>query len=316
MEKEFLNAVKDVMEKNKGLITETTHNAQKEYFELIDKGVSHENANFKVQEYLIETIFSSKWLEMWDKLMVEFGTDRNSFQALKHKIKDIFPLEIPPSDFSPLPSGLRMSIIAALGTILGMKLLSFRHILPECGVSVPWEPGLFIGAALGAFAFTWLSMRLFTAKIHIPLLSKEVNWFKNLFSSHRFHPEHKRIVKDYITTWLRCVCILVSFALFQQKAHPRKEALPSKIVEKILSLKDLSKDKLPVAIDELIQALQIEGFEMEDISNTFIWSEEHRNQFDTYGAVFPGDKVIVKYKPIFKNGTIVRKGLVMKVRGK
>lgn len=316
MQKEILNTIRDVIKRNKDLITETANNAQKEYFGLIDKAVPHENANFRVQEYLIQTIFSSKWLERWDKLMAEFGTDRDSFQVLKHKIKDIFPLEIPRGDFSPLPSGLRMSVIAALGTVMGMKLLTFPHILPECGVYVPWEPGLFIGAALGAFAFTWLSMRLFAAKIHIPLLGKEINWFKNLFSPHKFHPEHERIVKDYIKTWLKCICILVSFTLFQQKTHPKEETLPFEIVEKILSLKDLSKDKLSVAIDELVQALQIEGFEMEKISDTFVWSEEYRKQFDTYGAVFPGDKVIVKYKPIFKNGTIVRKGLVIKVRGK
>ena len=56
------------------------------------------------------------------------------------------------------------------------------------------------------------------------------------------------------------------------------------------------------------------GYSDENPAVLFRWNEEAAGKYTSFGAVEPGDAVRVEREPLFRNGELLAKGLVRKVR--
>ena len=92
-----------------------------------------------------------------------------------------------------------------------------------------------------------------------------------------------------------------------------EEALPL-LASRILSLVGACCDDLTAGVSELAAEVRNLGYSDENPAVLFRWSEEAAENFTPFGAVEPGDAVRVEREPLFRNGELLAKGLVRKVR--
>jgi len=85
------------------------------------------------------------------------------------------------------------------------------------------------------------------------------------------------------------------------------------LVQKVLSLHHASPDELPIAIEEIIQLLKNIGVEVDE-KKTFCWQPEHRERYEVFGHVEPGEHVVIERQPVVVCDKVLRKGLVRKIR--
>ena len=298
--------VQEIIGKQEILVKSAVKKARTKYLSLIEQKVEFERANAEAQEILIKEIFSGEWLQIWDKLIMELQGNKKYLFLIRQEIGHLLPLQVSHLGFLELPSGLRMGIIAAAGTILGMNFLK---------ISPTWEPGLFIGGTIGSFLLVLTSIKLL--QVNIQPIRKIA---QKILIPHSYDGRHEYIVETCFQTWIRNALTIIVLGILLSRGREEvsgdKEKFSAKLIEKILDLKEIPRNELDVAVEQLVQTLEAQGFQIPETDKTFIWTEDCAQKYETYGVVNLGDKVILKRKPIIHQGKVIRKGLVVKVRRK
>ena len=92
-----------------------------------------------------------------------------------------------------------------------------------------------------------------------------------------------------------------------------EEAIPL-LASRILSLEGACCEDLTAGVSELAAEVRNLGYSDENPAVLFRWNEEAAGKYTSFGAVEPGDAVRVEREPLFRNGELLAKGLVRKVR--
>ncbi len=93
----------------------------------------------------------------------------------------------------------------------------------------------------------------------------------------------------------------------------KEEGIPL-LASKILALEGAPCDDLAAGVSELAAEVRNLGFSDAPPASLFNWTDESAAAYATFGVVEPGDTVRVEREPLFKNGELLAKGLVRKVR--
>lgn len=129
--------------------------------------------------------------------------------------------------------------------------------------------------------------------------------------------EHERLVRFAIEQWLDAAILTLGVVMGatqeEKAANANAEASLAALAQKVLELRRVPPDNLPALTEELIQFLKNVGFQVED-RKVFRWQAEHRDQYEVFGHVEPGDQVMIELEPVVLQGDVRRKGLVRKVR--
>ncbi len=129
----------------------------------------------------------------------------------------------------------------------------------------------------------------------------------------------ERIEED-LSAWLEAaarVAFLVGRA--ETGAEPGAETpladreMPA-LAAKILALEGASRDDLAAGMDELAGDVRNLGFGSAGEAGEFGWNPEAAERFEVFGYVEPGDRVRVERPPLLRDGRVLRRGLVRKVR--
>lgn len=131
--------------------------------------------------------------------------------------------------------------------------------------------------------------------------------------------QHQPIVRSAIDQWLDAALPALGLLLEPTKektsANADAEATLSDVVQQVGEMRSFPAENLPAAVEELRQFLKYKGFEFEEQSQKmFLWQTERRDEYEVFGHVEPGNRVIIEREPVVFQGAVRKKGLVRKVR--
>ncbi len=86
------------------------------------------------------------------------------------------------------------------------------------------------------------------------------------------------------------------------------------LAAKILTLEGAAQDDLAAGMDELAGDIRNLGFGSGGETGEFAWDPQAADRFEVFGYIEPGDRVRVERPPLMKDGRVLRRGLVRKVR--
>ena len=151
---------------------------------------------------------------------------------------------------------------------------------------------------------------------------------KPSYNSAHYRQEIETIAEQWLRTSVSVVTVLMYRARQENTTSPevvqvkkemdrisKKMADLAEITAKINRSSINDRDDL---FSELVQMLKNLGFEIPDAATEnkliFVWEETAGARFEMFGAIELGDQVRVEKHPVMQNGTIVKKGLVRKIR--
>ncbi len=143
-----------------------------------------------------------------------------------------------------------------------------------------------------------------------------------------YREDYRKIVKNSIYLWLTGAFEFIHNRLIKpikSKQHNNNEI--NDLLECVYKIHQCPKDYLVDVASEMIVAAKkigIEGLEEEPVfikdklikPEEFEWSNESEKTYNTIGLVEEGDKVYIEKKPIIKEGVMLNKGTVRKIRRK
>lgn len=321
-----------------------------EYFRVLGDSEYPDPVDIKAASHTVEDILgnivvSSDWISA---ISNDTSEDEDKQAAIKISFYSVRPeLKIPApisfEDFSPV----RLGIVALLGAILGMILLSpiTRLLL---GLK---DVGIFVGAPVGAFLLfiavwhssknKWLRRSLIVffgvASIgevwsliskggifkpvwirlggHKSGLKRIILYIAVIFIILTTKPktkydknEHDRIVRTVIDQWLTVATLTLAILLLSKSKERVSLKDTSYLIQQIMELRRIPSENLPVARDELIVNLKNMGYMIEDQQNKpFPWQEKFSEKYNIFGHVEPGDLVVIENEAIISNEGIVEK---------
>lgn len=127
--------------------------------------------------------------------------------------------------------------------------------------------------------------------------------------------QHEESVRRAFASWTegaaRIALLAASPSAPLQKDE--EEAIPL-LASRILSLEGACCEDLTAGVSELAAEVRNLGFSDEHPAVLLRWNEEAAEKYTPFGVVEPGDAVRVEREPLFRNGELLAKGLVRKVR--
>ena len=129
----------------------------------------------------------------------------------------------------------------------------------------------------------------------------------------KLHEESVRRAFEAWTEGAARVALLAASPASPLQDDEEEEGIPL-LASRILALEGAPYDDLAAGVSELAAEVRNLGFSDASPATLFRWTEETAAAYATFGAVEPGDAVRVEREPLFKNGELLAKGLVRKVR--
>ena len=136
--------------------------------------------------------------------------------------------------------------------------------------------------------------------------------------------EYEATVRSAIEQWLDCSLILLTFLSAtkgnQIQMRSTAESALYKLGAKIQLLANVSKkdDLLLAAVTELVQETENVGFKIIKANSETLkvidWHKDLEAEYETFGNIEPGDRVIIEREPTIFEGVVREKGLVRKLR--
>lgn len=123
-------------------------------------------------------------------------------------------------------------------------------------------------------------------------------------------------IEEDLSVWLEAasrVAFLLGTAETGAETAPAGGELPA-LAAKILALEGAPRDDLAAGVDELAGDVRNLGFGGGGEAGEFAWNPEAADRFEVFGYAEPGDRVRVERSPLMKDGRVLRRGLVRKVR--
>ena len=152
---------------------------------------------------------------------------------------------------------------------------------------------------------------------------------KPSYAPTHYRQEVETIVEQWLRTSVSVIVVLMyrvrqgNDALSSETAQMKKEM--DRVTKNMVGLAEVTakinrrpRDGRDNLFFELVQMFKNLGFEIPDAAteneSDFIWEETSGERFEMFGVVKLGDQVCVEEHPVMQNGTIVKKGLVRRIR--
>lgn len=216
--------------------------------------------------------------------------------------------------FMGAPAGAMLGVLATMELARSRVLLAlFASLL---GLAAAREALLLLGGANLSGAWYLLRKRRgsWKALLLLPLLMALL-----LLLGRRevvFDPvRHEEAVRPALASWADAaarIALLVASPAPQMLDDSEEAA--SLLASMILPLEDAPLEDLRAGVSELASAARNLGFSGESPASSFIWSDEAASEYAPFGAVEPGDPVRIERSPLFRDGELLAKGLVRRVR--
>lgn len=226
-----------------------------------------------------------------------------------------FMLDNRPSGvFIGAPGGALLGVALTLGLANSRALLLSLSAL--LGLSAAGEVVKLLGGR--PFRAGWGRLRSdkgsFTALLLAPLLALLL-LFLGRREVHFDRRQHEESARRTFEAWAEGASRVALLAASQSAPfRSGDDEAVSLLASIILSLEETPKDDLPAGVAELATAVRNFGFSGKSPASVFIWNEDSAEEYATFGAIDPGDAVRVERNPLFKDGRLLAKGLVRKVR--
>ncbi len=135
----------------------------------------------------------------------------------------------------------------------------------------------------------------------------------------------KPVVEGLLRQWVDYgQLLLLSLTSAADEAEPVRQ-LDTELARSIVALHRVSAADLPLAAEAVLQDARRAGVEGIDGEARFVgkvtgekqrllWSDELAGQFRPFGAIEPGDEVLVEEEPVIQHGQVIAHGRVRKVR--
>lgn len=147
------------------------------------------------------------------------------------------------------------------------------------------------------------------------------------------YPDYKEVaetIETALSSWMKML-------FFAGRTLPRpgttggsekKHWLPEEVIRAAYKIHEAPPDELETACEELIQEIKKAGFEgfidqpaflggeKGSEGKTLRWSEDFREQYDSFGEVQEGERVRIEDPVIVFKGEVIKKGMVRKIPGK
>ena len=236
-----------------------------------------------------------------------------AFDAMAH------PLSIPePITAQETRTGV-LALAGAAGAVGGMLALA-----PLLRLTVDMRDlGLLLGGPIGA----WLAVLIVQRMARLRLL-------RRLFARRRTLQgaacgEYNKTVRIGIEQYVNWVVSVLALLCACRSSVPQAGGDVANAMRKIgrliASLHQATPDSLPVVAHELIQQAKNSGFAgLEGLPRFLeaaageeeirIWKPDLQSQYEAFGHIVEGDRVVVERPPVIFGGQVVQRGLVRKVR--
>jgi hypothetical protein len=318
----------DAYETTAKLRSDLVKDGTKEYFEVVGSGNYPESANLdiaqtRLQSFLINKLLSPTWLSTVSGGRV--SDDRSAATVALIFDAVVSPLQIPGPARIDKPKAYRVALMAMVGAVAGMAILSplFRIAFDMRDL------GLVIGGPLGAMCAVLAALRLSRSRLISKLLPKVFRITDRLPAYDL--KNHEQFVRVSIEQWLsQSIALLAAFCSSRSwKIEPAadRELAFRRIAERIYLLHSASSESLSVVADELIQEARNCGFDGLDDPPVFlssagdeqtvlVWTKDLLSRYETFGDITEGDQVRVERRPVVFSGSVIGRGLVRKLREK
>jgi len=130
-------------------------------------------------------------------------------------------------------------------------------------------------------------------------------------------PGYEQTLKAFFRAWLDGVvatAIALQDSLTGAETPQNATGLLTETVARLHEARSTPDGHLREALEAILQQLRNEGFTAESAEGLATWDEAMRRQYDTFGHVEPGDRIVVEREPVRFRETVERKGLVRKLR--
>jgi hypothetical protein len=128
--------------------------------------------------------------------------------------------------------------------------------------------------------------------------------------------QHENAVRRALSAWAEGVLTIapLAAAIPIPSADDDNRDDFSPLASRILSLEGAPCGDLAAGIAELATEIRNLGFSSEIVPAVFRWSEDAAERYAPFGSVEPGDEVRVEREPLLRDGEVLSRGLVRKVR--
>ncbi len=205
-----------------------------------------------------------------------------------------------------------------------------RLVMSFLGLSAFFEVVCLVNSAKSLFSIFRSRNRGFLFFLRLPLYLIVAFILKNTVKKPNLNSvEYRELVTAVLNIWIIMIVQAARLIVLSENSDNKEYELnkinADKLLEYIYKLYYSETENLPVVASEIISYLKTQGFEGVDkipsfISNnspeqqSFIWEAGLDTKYEALGVVEAGDKVLVESVPIIKDGEIITKGIVRKIR--
>jgi hypothetical protein len=130
-------------------------------------------------------------------------------------------------------------------------------------------------------------------------------------------------IEDYLKSSLPLIMVLLFRVTDEQSLLASPEGRMSRdavlaqdvasIVQRLRANKDFEAD---ILFGQLVRKLTNAGYETQEAagcgkSKTIIWNSDLTSDYETFGLILDGETAVIEEDPVFKEGRVVRKGMVV-----
>ena len=226
----------------------------------------------------------------------------------------------------PLGCGLSVWFVWGCSNSKTMR----RLVMTFLGLSAFFEVVCLVNSVKSLFSIFRSRNRGFLFFLRLPLYLIVVFILKNTVKKPNLDSEeYRELVKTVLNIWIIAIIQAAGLIVLDENSDNKDDELNKinidRLLEYIYKLYYSDIDNLPVVTSEIVSYLKTQGFEgfakpplfISDssvVQQSFIWNSEFEKKYETVGLIEEGDKVLVESVPIIKDGEIITKGVVRKVR--
>lgn len=238
-------------------------------------------------------------------------------ESLKEKVPPL-SFYIPPSPKNIPP--LRQGLNGIIGVVFG--LIVIRHLIKLTGLNMEVGTEFFLSSVCGAFLFLYCQ----NTSPRIKTIEKWLHYCMGIQEGELTDKEIRDSIKEPLSHWANLTRYIIHEEIAKEE---RKEVFHARdnftdILPSIYGIYRSSKDELETSLLGLfaqMRSLGFEGLENPSFTNNhtddyLYWRDDLQDQYNCYGIIEEGDLVRIEKPVIIKNGLILNKGLVRKVRKK
>jgi len=300
--------------------------ATREYFELLNPISSPTAGDFEAAQARAHVVLKQELLADNAVASINGGSklDEDSLALLSLSFSTIArPLRICGPTMTADPKSITLALAGAAGAFVGTVGLA-----PLMRLAFDMRDlGMVLGGPLGALAVVLVVHRLARLRFLTRILPWLFTRSKALRGAAR--SGHEKAVRASLEQWVDWAVPMLVVLCLHRSGPPQTQTDKDRALRRlgglVYALHRASVDALPVVAHELIQDAKNSGFEGLEgppafldaghtETETLIWKQDLRSQYETFGDIAEGDPVRIERPAVVFGGEVVQRGLVRKVR--